>query len=61
MLVSMVPAPIITTPSRVTGPGPDPVEPVAHDDAADPGADEQKRVGQGGHATGPVEILRNLL
>ena len=37
------------------------VEPVAHSDAADPGADEEERVGEGRHGARPVEIARDLL
>ena len=37
------------------------VEPVAHGDAADSGAGEEQRVGEGRHGARPVEIARHLL
>ena len=37
------------------------VEPVTHGDAADSGAGEEQRVGEGRHGARPVEIARHLL
>ena len=36
------------------------VEPVAHHDAADPRAEKEAGVGEGGHAPGPIEVEGNL-
>ena len=38
-----------------------PVEPVAHHDAPDPGAEEETGVGERGHAARPAEVERDLL